>query len=144
MSIFYIVRENGYYQLRLSANHFCISAGDNVEDRLRVAERYLKKYKTKEGILKALHSLTYGCSVPASQVVLLTQKLKEGGGLFEEELKEIEKRCAEFNENNTPLKRTKRVLSKVLKKTAEPVEKKTVDITCAVKRPVLFKRTVLI
>ena len=145
MSIFYIVRENGYYQLRLSANHFCISAGDNVEDRLRVAERYLKKYKTKEGILKALHGLTYGCSVPASQVVLLTQKLKEGGGLFEEELKEIEKRCAEFNENNTPLKRTKRVLGKVLKNnTPPPKEENTVDITCAVKRPVLFKRTVLI
>ena len=145
MSVFYIVRTNGYYQLRLSANHFCISAGGNIEDRLRVAERYLKKYKTKEGILKALHSLTYGCSVPATEVVLLTQKLKEGGGLFEEELNEIEKRCAEFNENNTPLKRTKRVLGKILKNnTPPPKEEKNLDITCEVKRPVLFKRTVLI
>ena len=60
-------------------------------------------------------------------------------------LAEIEKRCAEFIENNTPLKRTKRVLGKVLKNnTPPPKDEKTLDITCAVKRPVLFKRTVLI
>lgn len=145
MSIFYIVKTNGYYQLRFSLNHFCISAGSDVQTRLNIAEKYIKKYKTKEGILKMLQGLEYGCSVPATDVVRYTERLKNGEALFEEELLEIEKRCAEFIENNTPLKRTQRILGKVLKKTTPPPkEEKTLDITCAVKRPVLFKRTVLI
>ena len=143
MGIFYIIKTNGLYQLRVTENHFCVSSGSSIEGLFRIAERYLKRYKTKEGVLKALHSLTYGCSVPASEVVLFTQKLREGGGLFEEELNEIEKRCAEFNENNTPLKRTNRILGKVLKKTSPPEEKKdSGDVVCKVKRPALFRRTV--
>lgn len=144
MSIFYIVKTNGYYQLRFSLNHFCISAGSDVQTRLNIAEKYIKKYKTKEGILKMLQGLEYGCSVSDTDVVRYTERLKNGEALFEEELLEIEKKCAEFIENNTPLKRTQRILGKVLKKTTPPKEEKTLDITCAVKRPKLFKRTVLI
>lgn len=145
MSVFYIIRTNGIYQLRFSLNHFCVSAGKDAHTRLKIAEKYLKKYKNKEGILKTLQGLEYGCSVPPADVVRCTELLKVGDTLYEEELAEIEKRCAEFNENNTPLKRTQRVLGKVLKKTTPPpTEEKTLDIPCVVKRPTLFKRTLSI
>lgn len=145
MSIFYIVKTNGFYQLRFSLNHFCVSSGSSIDERLKTAERYIKKYKTKEGILKALQSLEYGCTVPPTEVVILKGLISAGETYCTEELLDIEKRCAEFIENNTPLKRTKRVLGKVLKNnTPPPKEEKTLDITCAVKRPKLFKRTVLI
>ena len=146
MSIFYIVEVNGNYQLRLSANHFCVSSGSDVNDRFKVAENYLKKYKSKEGILKKLDSLTYGCSVPPTDTVRLSEMLKNGDNLFEDELLEIERKCEEFIQNNTPLKRTKKLLGAVLKKNTQkdPVEQKTQEIVCEIKRPKLFKRSVLI
>lgn len=145
MSIFYIVKTNGFYQLRFSLNHFCVSSGSSIDERLKTAERYIKKYKTKEGILKALQSLEYGCTVPPTEVDILKGLISAGETYCTEELIQIEKECAEFIENNTPLKRTQRVLGKVLKKTTpEKVMEEKTEIKCEVKRPVLFKRSVLI
>lgn len=144
MSIFYIVKTNGFYQLRFSMNHFCISSGPDLSTRLKVAEKCLKRYKTKEGLLKMLQSLEYGCSVPPTDVSRCVDLIRRGETYCTEELKLLEKDCAEFIENNTPLKRTKRIIGKVLKNKTPHKEEKTVEIKCEVKRPTLFKRTLVI
>lgn len=144
MSIFYMTQRNGYYQLRLSANHYCISAGSDLSVRLNVAERYIKKYKNSEGILRVINSLNYGGTVPTADVVRCTEILRNKENVCEEELRELEERCLEFNRDNTPLKRTQKVLSKLVRKSPEPLENRVVEvIPPVVKKPKLFKRTVL-
>lgn len=147
MNTFYIVKQNGFYQLRFSLNHFCISAGHSVEDRLSVAKQWLKKYKDSEGILRVLKGLTYGCKVPPTEVETLKGLISAGETYCTEELSLLEKDCAEFNANNTPLKRTQRVMSKLVRKTPEPLDNRVIEVpnkvfSPVVKKPKLFKRTI--
>lgn len=146
MSVFYILETNGFYQLRFSETHFCVSAGSEIDIRLKVAERYLKKYKTKEAIKKMLDNLDGGGKVPSTTVILCEERLKNGEALFVKELKEIEERCAEFNANNTPLKRTQRILTKMVRQEPKPLENRVVEnsIIPKVTKPKLLNRTLII
>ena len=108
-SIFYIIEDKGMYQLRLRANHYCISSGTDIDTRLKVAERYLKKYKTSEGIINALNHLTQGCFVNESMVKRCEERIRQGLTYGTQSLLDLELKCAEFNLNNTPLKRTKKI-----------------------------------
>lgn len=147
-SIFYIIRNNNMYQLRLTANNFCVCCSSNVSTCFDTAEKYLKKYKSEHGILKALNQMTYGYKVP-DKVADLLNDLSKDCTLYEEELKVIEKECEVFNKNNTPMNRIRRILKRMSSMRSEsveverPVVKKTEVEKTTVKRPVVFKRIVV-
>lgn len=139
--VFYIVKVNGYYQLRLRRNHFCLSSGNDIETRFMVAEKYLKRYRTEDKIVQAVEHLTYGAVVPASQKVRLESLIHQELDLFRERLLDMENKCQEFIRNNTPYNRVKRI-SKAIIKTDKPVkeekENKKVCIPRVIRRKVLI------
>ena len=124
--MFYVVESDpSWYELRLRETHYTISFGADLEKRLELITKYIRRYKTEEKIMKRVCSKTYEKgTVSKATFDLREEEYKNRGHLLQDFVTErVEKAILEVKEN-TPFKRGKKI-TKNLVKTSSPVLEKS-------------------
>lgn len=142
-----------WYQLIIRDTHFCVSCGSNLERILEVLKSYVKQYRTKERLLRAMRDLDCGGKVSPATFEHREDYYKIHGKDFESLLTtiigEAQKEAREEEKANSPLRKAKARLTKaggVKTIETKPVEETTPPQTTKDspkflrKKPVVFKR----
>lgn len=153
LDTFYIVGKNTpvsgmWYKLLLKDSHFCISCGGDLDKILQVLKTYVKRYRTKDKLLKALSKLDYNKVSPAT-FTQAEKEFKSSGDYYNDLVTDtVEQALRELREEdkaNSPLKKAKRRLGKAgINKSTSPAEKVEVAEKTITTPKVLAKRPVVI
>lgn len=134
--VFYIVQpRKDWYRLHVTATHYCLGAGEDIEALLNTVERLTEEYKNEQGLLKRLSETEDRGRVKGKTLEVYERDYKDLPHFTEEVTERVEKVLKELEILSKPLPRKNRF--KVLNtETTPPVENKVKDTV-----PVLsFKR----
>lgn len=115
--VFYILHPNPtWYMLIIRDTHFCISCGDDLNKILNVLKRYVKEYKTKDKLLKAMRKLDGQGKVSPATYEQRETAFREHGHEFKDLInKTVEEAINEARveeKTNSPLYKAKTRLKK--------------------------------
>ncbi len=116
---FYMVCKDNWYRLHIKDTHYCIGGGPSPEPLLKTVRRLIKKYRTKSRLFNALsHQEDKGLVNEK-----MTEKYAEEYELYSEDcddiLAEVVEQAVREVKEDTPFKRSQRILSKVKSKKTE-------------------------
>jgi hypothetical protein len=122
---FYIVETSpGWFQSRMTATHFCFSAGNDYQKRLEGITKLVAKYKTEEKILKMQSRDSQSGSLHmslATKEQYLAQ-YSDRGHLYDDDIFEAVAKGLKIAQDNDPMKKVRARVQKVLPKKVEKVE----------------------
>lgn len=116
---FYIVCKDNWYRLHIKDTHYCIGGCPSPEPLLKTVRRLIKKYRTKSRLFNALsHQEDKGLVNKK-----MTEKYAEEYELYSEDcddiLTEVVEQAVREVKEDTPFKRSQRILNKVKSKKTE-------------------------
>lgn len=150
---FYIVGKNTpisgvWYKLVIKDTHFCVSSGSDLEKVLKVLKTYVKRYRTRERLLKVISKLD-GSRLSPATFERSEKEFKSCGDYYKDlvtaTVEEALKELREEDKANSPLHKTKKRLGKggMTKSTTLPEkvveQEKSTPTKLLAKRPVVFK-----
>lgn len=113
--LFYIIEVSPqWYNLLIKDSHYCLACGGNIESFKRTIYHYVRKYKTKDRVLRAIRGLSDKGFVPAT-----TYDIRKGGYLsgkhivFNDLIEEVVEQALRDNRQDTPYNRTKKKIKAV-------------------------------
>ena len=115
--VFYILAfDDGWYQLIVRDTHYCVSCGPDLNRILKVVEDYVKKYRTRDRLLRALSRLDGGGKVSIFTLSTRKEYFRNHGKDYEHVINEVIKsalaEAREYDRRNSPLVRTRTILKK--------------------------------
>lgn len=115
--VFYIVAfDDGWYQLIVRDTHYCVSCGPDLNRILKVVEDYVKKYRTRDRLLRALSRLEGGGKVSIFTRSSREEYFRNHGEDFDYILNKVIRtalaEAKEYDRKNSPLVRTRTLLKK--------------------------------
>lgn len=143
--LFYITEVSPqWYNLVLKDTHYCISCGTDLDLIGQVIYRYVRKYKIKDRVYKAISGLSDRGLVPPSTLRQRQEAYDKGLHLdFNSFVKEAVERALSDNRKDTPYHHTKKKVKAVVTavaKTTDPSSEKKRSV--GLKRPLNIQRTV--
>ncbi len=116
---FYMVCKDNWYRLHIKDTHYCIGGCPSPEPLLKTVRRLIKKYRTKSRLFNALsHQEDKGLVNEK-----MTEKYAEEYELYSEDcddiLAEVVEQAVREVKEDTPFKRSQRILGKVKSKKTE-------------------------
>lgn len=151
--LFYIVEKDNWFRLHIKDTHYCVSGCPTLDPLLKTVKRLIKRYKTKNKILSAFSSKEDKGRVGDKMFEVYQKEYEIYSGDYDDILDEVVSKTMEEVKNNTPLKRSQKMLAKLKPSsqkisgggktlsTIKKVEEKDIEEKPVVlKRPRLLKR----
>lgn len=106
MDCFYIIESHpGWYQLILSDVFYCVSAGPSLDTLIKVMRRYVRKYRTKGKLFRALQEVMNNNKVSIITQQDLKETLKTRSQQFAALVEKNVEEALRENKNDSPLAR---------------------------------------
>lgn len=141
---FYIVEpQEGWYRLHLSENHYCLGSSNDLEALENTLKRLVKKYRTKERLLRGLSLLEDKGLVNTSVQKVYAHEYEESHLMYDGLVKSIVKSVLEEVKNDTPFNRARKKLIPILHEDltpALPTPKNSAEELVTIKTPKVLKR----
>lgn len=143
---FYIVRvREDWYQLHIKDTHYCLGAGNSLEPLVGTVKRLVKKYRTKERLLRALNKLEDKGKVCDSVLPIYKEYYNTLSGHFDSLVKNTVKEALDEIKEDSTFNRVKKRLRTIKLKdtdtTEPPIPTVIEDYKCKAKRPKVLKRS---
>lgn len=141
---FYIVEvRSGWYQLHITDTHYCLGAGEDLEALLMTIKRLVKRYRTKEKLLKRLSEMEDGGKVNANMHKVYSAYYSALHHYYDGVVRTTVREVIEEIKNDSIYNRVKRRIKPVTTKvnnspqttTKEVMEEVTIKKPRVVKRP---------
>lgn len=116
---FYMICKDNWYRLHIKDTHYCIGGGPSPEPLLKTVRRLIKKYRTKSRLFNALSSKEDKGVVNEKMYKVYQEEYELYSEDCDDMLYEVVAKAVEEVKENTPLKRSQRILSKVRSKKTE-------------------------
>ena len=144
--VFYIVKvREDWYQLHVKDTHYCLGAGKSLEPLLRTVKRLVKKYRTKDRLLRGLSKLEDGGVVNDKTITIYKEYYNTLSGFYSDLVKSTVKEALDEIKEDSTFNRVKRRLKTIKLQdtnTTEPLTLPVVeDYECKAKRPKVLKRS---
>jgi hypothetical protein len=143
---FYLVElYKGWYQVRLTKTHFCISCGGSLEQKLGVITKCVAKYKTPEHIYRMLEKCDHHGKMAPATYDQYRKEYFEKGHVFEAEVQEAVKKGYALRRENTLAKKVmnKLKVSAYNSTTKEkPLENTVIEEKPVTRKPMRFKKPI--
>lgn len=108
--------DGDWYMLFLQDYHFCLSSGNDLGVILEVLKSYVKKYRTKDRLLRAMNNLGYGMDVSTPTFEQREDYYSEHGKDYDALVREVVSttlsEARKEDRLNSPLRKTKSRLKK--------------------------------
>lgn len=117
-NVFYIVNKDGQYRLHVKDTHYCLGGCSSPEPLLKTVRRIIKKYKTKNRFFNALSHQEDKGHVNKRMTEIYEMDYQDYEDCTDE-LNQVVKESLKEVKENTPFKRSQRLLNKVRPKMTE-------------------------
>ena len=149
-SLFYIVRKESsgtdWYSLRVKDVHFTMSCGSSLDRILRSLKSYVKRYKTRDRMLKVVYYLEQasggtGESMLAHYEEEFRTRSEEFEDLVYSTVREAVQELVQEEKENSPFRKTQRRLNKVKTSFVKPtlVVEKEKPVKKLLSKPKVYK-----
>lgn len=143
--VFYIVKvREDWYQLHIKDTHYCLGAGKSLEPLLRTVKRLVKKYRTKDRLLRGLSKLEDGGKVSEKTIGVYIEYYNTLSGFYSDLVKSTVKEAQDEVKEDSTFNRVKKRLRTIKlqdNNTTEPPTPTVIeDYECKAKRPKVLKK----
>lgn len=141
---FYIVEpQEGWYRLHMKGNHYCLGSSNNLEALENTLKRLVKKYKTKERLMRSLSLLGDKGLVNDKVKKIYAEEYEQGHLMYDGLVKTIVSTSLGEVKSDTPFNRARKKLRPALSEDltpTPPTPKISAKEVVTIKTPKVLKR----
>lgn len=139
--LFYIIEtQEGWYQLCVKGTHYVLSSGSDLDQILMTLKGLVKKYRTKERLMRALSKTEDKGQVSEKTMTVYQDWYTELAHHYDHLVKRTVKEGLEESKQDTTFNKVKKRLKVMTHSEDLPPTLKKEDVEVTVKRPKVIKK----